>query len=301
MMRQRKKQLWTALLLIAVGAALFVGALAQVNFDFTGLSTHKFQTSTYAHDEAFDSISVCVETAEVIFVPSEDGVCRVVCHEEERLTHSVKTKDGTLWIDTVDTRRWYDHIGISFRTPTVTVYLPKTAYASLSVRTVTGDVVLSDSFCFDHVSVTGTTADLACRAAVSKSVALHTTTGSINLDSADVETVELSATTGKITVSEVACRTLAAKSSTGQIKLADVLAEESLHVETTTGAIRFDGCDAAEITAKTVTGTVRGTLRSEKIFVTATKTGSVSVPGTASGGVCEITTSTGDIKIEIEA
>ena len=50
----------------------------------------------------------------------------------------------------------------------------------------------------------------------------------------------------------------------------------------------------------TSTGDVNGTLLSEKIFITDTSTGRVSVPKTTSGGKCEITTSTGDINIGIK-
>lgn len=61
----------------------------------------------------------------------------------------------------------------------------------------------------------------------------------------------------------------------------------------------FDGSDAAEIYVRTSTGSVKGTLLSEKVFITETSTGSVSVPKTVTGGKCEIRTSTGDIQIEI--
>ena len=61
----------------------------------------------------------------------------------------------------------------------------------------------------------------------------------------------------------------------------------------------LDGCDAAEIFVKTDTGDVTGTLLSEKVFVTTTDTGKVEVPRSVSGGRCEITTDTGDIRISI--
>ncbi len=47
------------------------------------------------------------------------------------------------------------------------------------------------------------------------------------------------------------------------------------------------------------TGDVTDTLCSEKRFAVHTGTGDVSVPATASGGVCEIETSTGDVHIEL--
>ena len=58
-------------------------------------------------------------------------------------------------------------------------------------------------------------------------------------------------------------------------------------------------CDASEIFVKTDTGDVRGTLLSEKVFIIKTSAGDVSVPETVTGGKCEISTDTGDIKIGI--
>ena len=50
----------------------------------------------------------------------------------------------------------------------------------------------------------------------------------------------------------------------------------------------------------TDTGDVKGSLLSEKIFIPTTDTGDVDVPKTVTGGRCEITTDTGDIKITVK-
>lgn len=81
--------------------------------------------------------------------------------------------------------------------------------------------------------------------------------------------------------------------------LKNVIAAETFSIERSTGKVRFDGCDAAEILVKTGTGDVKGTLLSEKIFIARSNTGRVDVPQTVTGGRCEIITSTGDIEIHI--
>ena len=58
--------------------------------------------------------------------------------------------------------------------------------------------------------------------------------------------------------------------------------------------------DADSILIKTSTGNVKGTLLSEKVFSAESDTGRVSIPKSYSGGECDISTSTGDIKIEIK-
>ena len=64
--------------------------------------------------------------------------------------------------------------------------------------------------------------------------------------------------------------------------------------------MKFDGCDAGELLVHTDTGDVSGSLLSEKIFIVRTDTGKISVPASVSGGRCEITTDTGDIKINLQ-
>ncbi len=294
-----KKLLITAAVLVLAGAMIFASALAAADFDFTRLSTQKFQTKTYEFDEDFGSIFVNVETAEVTFVPTDEDVCTVECFEEEKMPHTVEVKDGKLTVTANNNRKWYDYICINFGTPKVMVYLPKNAYKSLSVSTKTGNIEVPEWLSFETVKIDGATADIECRASVSKSIEIGTATGKITLGSANTGTVKLSAETGKITAQNVACKRFSAKNGTGKIFLENVIAEEGIEAESGTGDIRFKACDAAEITAETGTGSVKGTLLSEKIFIAKTSTGKVSVPGTTSGGRCEITTGTGDIKIEI--
>ena len=73
-----------------------------------------------------------------------------------------------------------------------------------------------------------------------------------------------------------------------------------LGIKTSTGDVRLDHCDAGEITVRTSTGDVSGSLRTGKVFVAKTSTGRIDVPDTTSGGRCEITTSTGDIRLTVE-
>jgi DUF4097 and DUF4098 domain-containing protein YvlB len=64
--------------------------------------------------------------------------------------------------------------------------------------------------------------------------------------------------------------------------------------------VKFEKSDAAELSIKTDTGDVTGTLLTEKIFDAKSSTGDVDVPKTGSGGKCEIRTGTGDIRIKID-
>ena len=50
---------------------------------------------------------------------------------------------------------------------------------------------------------------------------------------------------------------------------------------------------------ETETGHVKGTLLSDKNFQVHSETGSIDVPKGKEGGLCSISTETGDVKIEI--
>ena len=64
--------------------------------------------------------------------------------------------------------------------------------------------------------------------------------------------------------------------------------------------MEFNHCDAETICVNTDTGSVTGTLLTDKVFIIETDTGSVNVPKSITGGRCEITTDTGNIRITIE-
>ncbi len=319
MSKGKKWWLILAAILTAAGLFIFLGAMAVLDFDFKRLNLMKFETNTYEVREDFTQIVIDVDTTEIEFARSDSAQCRIVCVEREREKHTAAVKDGTLTIGTLDTRKWYDHIGFSFGSPRLTVYLPREKYASLSVNTHTGDLEIPADFAFENLTVSGTTADVNCLASVSDAMNIELTTGSITVSETNVGALALSATTGRIELSSVTCggamevstttggmkltgvtcQSLTSRGDTGRMILKNVIASDLMSIERSTGNVVFEGSDAEQIQVKTSTGHVTGTLLSPKVFVTETGTGRVRVPKTASGGICEITTGTGNIEIDI--
>lgn len=287
-----------AVSLVLIGSLIFTGAMASLDFDFKQLSTENFETNTYELKESFDKISIDVEISDITFVPSDNKKCKVVCYEKENLKHTVEVENETLKIATVDTQKWYDHIGVFFNNMTLTVYLPEKEYSSLMIDTATGDVEVPESFEFESVSVDSSTGDINCYA-TADSIDVDTTTGSIQLSDLKCKNVKANTTTGEIQLSDVECESVIAGSTTGKISFSEVLADEKLSADSNTGDVTFDNSDAESITVNTSTGDVTGTLLSEKNFRCETSTGDIDVPETTSGGICRIATSTGDINISI--
>ena len=106
--------------------------------------------------------------------------------------------------------------------------------------------------------------------------------------------------TGKITLTKIQCNSFSAETDTGKVVLTDFTASMHIDIETDTGDVILERADGNTLNIETDTGNVKGSLLSEKEFITHTDTGRINVPKTTSGGKCEISTDTGNIDITIE-
>ncbi|MBQ7935867.1 MAG: DUF4097 family beta strand repeat protein, partial [Clostridia bacterium] len=183
-----------------------------------------------------------------------------------------------------------------------------------------GDVKISKDFTFESIDISGSTGDVTNHASALENIRIKRTTGSIDTENISAGALDLFVSTGRIMVSNVICegdtnikvstgktrlsnmkcKNLISSGSTGTISLNNVIAAETFSIKRSTGDVKFDGSDAAEIFVETNTGKVVGNLLTDKVFITHTDTGRVDVPKTVTGGRCEISTDTGDIKVTID-
>ena len=315
----RRTKIWFLIgaCLIAAGCILLGSTIR--NHTWEDLSTVKYETNEHILEQPFQNISIDTNTADILFAPSENGVCKVVCHEQTKIKHTVAIHDGTLTLQAEDTRKWYEYIGISFGTPKITLFLPKDEYGTLSVKNSTGDIKIPADFQFESLDIAHSTGDVTCQANTSGRLRIKGSTGNIHIQNVSAEALDLQVSTGKISVSDtvcsgelkitvstgkatlnkITCQNFISKGNTGDITLTGVAAREKLTVIRTTGDIKLDRCDGSELFLQADTGNIRGTLLTDKVFITKTSTGSINVPDSTSGGKCTLTTSTGDIKIKI--
>ena len=318
MSKSAKKWLIAAASLVVIGVIIIV-AVSAYHWEFTDLSTEKYETNTYEISEDFRSIAINTGTADIFFAVSDDNTCRVVCYEEEKMKHSASVQDGTLTVSVVDDRAWYEHIGFSLHSPKVTVYLPQTEYESLTIQESTGDITLPKGFTFGSMDLSLSTGHVDSLASSLGLMRIETSTGDIRLQNLSAGELDLTVSTGHVDVQSVACEgnvgvrvstgdtrltdisceSINSDGSTGNITLKNVVTKEMISIERSTGDVRFEGCDAGELEINTDTGSVTGSLLSSKVFIAHSDTGDIDVPETTSGGKCKITTDTGDIKITI--
>lgn len=306
--------------LVLIGCIVFGGAMTVFKWDFMKLQTAKYETNDYDINENYEDVLIVTDTADIVFTPSENEKHSVICYEHKNAKHSVLVKDGTLVIEVADTRKWYEHFGITFSKPKVSVYIPQGEYGSLSIKSSTGNIEIPKEFKFESMDISESTGNVTINAAVSDAAKIKTSTGNICIENVSAGSLELSVSTGRIMISnamcegdanisvstgksyltDMECENLTSSGSTGDIFLNNVIVTEKLSVKRSTGDVRFDGSDAAEILIETDTGDVEGSLLTDKVFIAHTSTGRVDIPKTVVGGKCEISTNTGDIKLKID-
>ncbi|MBR2644126.1 MAG: DUF4097 family beta strand repeat protein [Clostridia bacterium] len=309
----KKGAIITAIVLLTAGLLIFVGGL----FAGGSLPPMTYEAMRYSVNEPFADIHIDTHEMNIEFILSEDGTCSVDSAVTEKFYPNVTVRDGVLTVTTVDERTWVDRLMMSADQP-MQIRLPGTAYRTLSVESHTGDVTVDSRFSFDNVQITASTGDVTCGASAENAIEITASTGDITLENVKAEElwlvvstgriavkgaeiqkgVLLTVSTGKLEIDGLSCESLTSTGSTGRVTLRNLDVEHALWIERSTGDVNFENVGAETITVHTETGDVTGTLRSAFYFVTETNTGKVRVPDTHSGGRCEITTSTGDIRIE---
>ena len=285
----------------------------------TSCGSSNYKTNIHEVNEAFQNISIKTDTADIAFVLSDDEMCKVVCYEDEKNSHFVWVENDTLTINLLNEEKWYDYVGINFGNPKITVYLSESKYFSLVIEESTGDIEISKDLEFKNIDISLSTGDVMCYASALEDIKITTSTGDINFESISAASLNLCVSTGRVNISDVTCekditiklstgksylsdtvcRNLISHGSTGDISLKNVISKEKISIERSTGDVTFIDSDAAELFITTDTGDVEGSLLTNKVFIIQSDTGNIDVPKSITGGRCEITTDTGDIKIFI--
>ena len=332
-----KNFLLTTALISILGIVIFGLCGCSEKQIFENFNNKEFITNTYEIDEYFNHIAISTDTTDILFEKSEDGKCKVVCYEEKTMTHSVSVDSDTLFIDFDESKKLSGFIKPLVEKAKITVYLPDDTY-SLFIKGSTGNIKIPESMHFtssnitistgninfsatsnsvvivastgdvelnntasDQIKVDVSTGNITLKDLLSSSIVLSTSTGSIKVSDVIVDgDISTDVTTGDVHFTNINCNNLLSTGTSGHVELNNVIAKEKLNVTRTTGDVNLKSADAEEVFIKTSTGNVKGSFLTNKIFIVRTSTGDIDVPGSISGGKCEITTTTGDIKISFD-
>ncbi|MCI8589320.1 MAG: DUF4097 domain-containing protein [Clostridiales bacterium] len=303
MSHNKKIALITAAICGGVGIVIVFAACLLIQFDFTRINTMKFEEKTYEVSESFHNIDINDIECDVMLVPVENGPSRVVCYENEDIVNTISVQGDTLTVTRKDQRPWYKHFGIWWaQNNTVTIYLAEKEYESLSIKTVSGEISVADSFRFSEAKLQSTSGDITFASRVQGDLFVKTTSGDITLREIEPKMAEVRSTSGDLSLTEISAAELMLKTTSGSIKTEAVTATGHAEFISVSGDIRLRGADADSFFIKTTSGDVKGTLFSDKYFITHTTSGSVHTPLSKEGaGECKIQTTSGDIRIDIDA
>ncbi len=237
----RKTKIWLiiATFLILIGGIIFAGVMTALRWDFIELSTVEYETSNYEINENFKNISVITDTVDVEFVISENTKSTIICHEEKNLKHSVALKEDTLIIEIDDTRKWYEHIGVSYDQSKITVYIPQGEYGTLSVKVSTGDVNITDIKCKNVIS-SGSTGELYLKNVIAtEKFSIKRSTGDVKLDSCDADEILIKTDTGDVKGSLLTDKVFITETDTGSTDVPKTTKGGKCEITTDTGDIKI--------------------------------------------------------------
>ncbi|MBQ7278542.1 MAG: DUF4097 family beta strand repeat protein [Clostridia bacterium] len=276
-MKKTAIALLIAFICVVLGAAICVGGLANLGFDFSRLDTTKYVSTEYAFEGTVDEIDLTLYTTDAQIVPARDGVCRVAVLEEEDYPHTVTLEGGQLSIQGSERRRPWS-FGIRMQYALVTVYLPEESYHRLEAQTASGDLLVDGNFSFETAELEAATGDVTWR---------H----------AGTEDLEIAIATGDVVVADCAPGALQIAAATGDVSISEVITPGDMRCHVSTGDILLNRVDGKNIYLEGTTGDISGSILTPKAFHGEATTGSVSVPSTEAEGVCRVKTTTGDIKL----
>ncbi len=287
----------------------------------------------------FRSIRVNERECDVIMLPSADGMTRV--EWSEKLPHTAEVIEGVLTIRREEKRKLgLFMMSFKNEDARLLITIPAGEYSELGISTASGDVKIPGDFSFGTVDVHSASGDIEFRASVSGSMRVKSTSGDVTVEDTDAGSAEIGSVSGDVEAEGIntpgsfslktisgdlrvrnsACGEFTAKTVSGDLEL-DALrcadctgetvsgdlnaeglnAQNTLRFVSTSGDIRFGRSDAGSISIRTLSGSVRGSLRTGKMFHCTSRSGSVNVPAPTEGGACEVSTISGSIRLSVES
>lgn len=288
-----------AIIFTAAGVLLGLADMASGKKEIFGAGNMVSETKSYDIDESFSVISIEDVECGIKIQRSPDNRCKVICpiRADGSIYRTAEADNGVLRIER------HDKGGLSgfFNLPTadLEVYLPEGEYEKLAVYSTSGRIVVDEDLRFESVRLESVSGSIKMFADVKDELRAESTSGRVSVENASPEKLTAKSKSGSISLSRIRSEDIDASTVSGKIELCDVIASSRLNAESVSGSVELDRCDADRITIESTSGSVKGTLLSDKTFTVRSSTGSVDVPFSVSGGECEISTTSGSIKIEI--
>ena len=272
-----------SLVCILIGAAMITGAYFSLAKDASAQITGaQFQEKTHTVSEPFTKLNIRTINSSIEILPSTDGVCRIVCDDNEKLYHDfsvTESPQGTqLNVNQRDDWQWYEMLYGLYRVEDIRlrVYLPEREYVLLHADSVSGDITVSPDFCFETVNthtssgntkLTGlktnyltvgtVSGDLILRnLEAAEDAFLESISGFMQIENLKATNVTTHSSSGGAALEKVSSDYLRATSVSGEIRVMDSVFRNTSYFETGSGSVEIVDSDCGEQNLQTVSGSI---------------------------------------------
>ncbi len=290
------------LIIIAVTLVLIGFVIVCIALSLGTSFVSNIKEVTYTKDGSFDKISIALTEEDISIKKSTDGNFYAVCKEADKISYSVNIQNGELQLVRKDNRAWFDFIEISTGRRDLTLYLPEGEYTQLSAKTESGEIKCHDkAITFGKVELASASGDISFSANATGELSATTTSGDIKLFGISPASISLKSSSGEIELADISVsEDISVTVLSGEVELEDVRSSKTLDIKSTSGDISLERCDAAELTLKSTSGSIYGTLLSDKLFEASSTSGKIHCPPSVKdGGKCTVSTTSGGIRLAI--
>ena len=226
-----KKWFTIAGLLIILGGSIFTMSACKGGWSMGG----KHEEKTVNVTDNFSGIDIITNTADISFLPSDDGSCKIVSKDIKKIKYTANIEDGILKIKAEDTRKWFERL-FNMRSSALTVYLPLGEYTSLSIDESTGNITIPEGYKFGNVDI-------------------KLSTGNIDLKNIICGDFSLKLSTGDTCINGITCKSFTSTGSTGDITVNNITATGNTSISRSTGNININTANlGGNLSTETDTG-----------------------------------------------
>lgn len=235
---------------ILIGAAMMGGAYyALASNASEKIADARFQKKTHTVTEPFTKLNIRTISSSIEILPSSDGVCRIVCDDNEKLYHDfsvTESPQGTqLNINQRDDWQWYEMLYGLYRVDElkVQVYLPEVEYDLLHADSANGDITIAPDFRCRTVNTYTASGNTKITDLQTGHLTAHTVSGDLILRGTDAaEDVFLESISGFMQIENLKATNVTTHSSSGGMALENV-SSDYLRATSVSGEIRVMGSD----------------------------------------------------------
>lgn len=236
-------------IILLLGAALFIYGMSVIDWDFKQLSTFRYEYRTYeAENDEIDSIFVDFDQTNVRVEISETAQKITISYpltfdraDKQKTDVTVSAEGGKLTLREESRYNWADHaFNLNWVSPQTVITLPSSAFVDINVKTSYGDVVLAGGS-YGMLSLETSCGDVKASGFVADAATLKTDAGDVKINDADIT------------------KKLVAKTHMGDVEAYGVQAYE-IDLHSDLGEIEVENLDAQSIRLTSSYGDVSGSI-----------------------------------------